>query len=184
MSPRFGLAARSYGPDAQVLDVIGACLQMQCMICVGARAHMWPRFGHLGTGAPVARGHVQGVGRVWIHLGLRRGGAFAAVSVWCAAGATMCWLGPRSVIAAKFQATSTTRESIAIAKRKANRAANSPTTDSTQRFILRRYATDEVSLTDLAKEYNVGRSAIHRAILTSADALSIQFWPDLPGPQS
>ena len=35
------------------------------------------------------------------------------------------------------------------------------TTDAAQRSILRRYAIDEVSLADLAKAYNVGRSTIH-----------------------
>ena len=34
----------------------------------------------------------------------------------------------------------------------------------TQRSIRRRYATGEVSLADLAEEYSVGRSTIHRAI--------------------
>jgi DNA invertase Pin-like site-specific DNA recombinase len=53
-----------------------------------------------------------------------------------------------------------TREGIAIAKRKGKLRGKQP--KSAQRSIRRRYATGEVSLADLAAEYSVGRSTIHR----------------------
>ena len=60
--------------------------------------------------------------------------------------------------------------------------------DSAQDFILRRYATDQESLTDPAEEHNLGRVTIHRVIHhTHSDQLtplSIPFWRDPPRPQS
>jgi predicted DNA-binding protein YlxM (UPF0122 family) len=54
---------------------------------------------------------------------------------------------------------------MAIAKRKGNlRGKQSKLPESAQRSIRRRYATGEVSLADLAEEYSVGRSTIHRVI--------------------
>ena len=58
--------------------------------------------------------------------------------------------------------------------------------DPTQHFILRRYTTDEESLTDPAKEDDLGRVTIHRVIHhTHPDQLtplSIPLWPDPPRP--
>jgi hypothetical protein len=68
------------------------------------------------------------------------------------------------------------------------RGTQSKLPDSAQRFILRRYATDEKSLADPVEEYNPARFTIHRIIYhTQADQLtplSIPSWPDPPRPQS
>lgn len=76
--------------------------------------------------ARVARGRVRGAERVWIHPGLLPDGVLDAPSVRCAAGATMFWLGLRSVLVAKFDATTTTRQGMTITKRKANCTAHNP----------------------------------------------------------
>ena len=60
-----------------------------------------------------------------------------------------------------------TLEGMARARRqgKASYAASNPNCrPSAARTIRRRYAVGEVSLADLAEEYSVGRSAIHRII--------------------
>jgi DNA invertase Pin-like site-specific DNA recombinase len=58
-----------------------------------------------------------------------------------------------------------TREGMAIAKRKGKLRGKQPKLpESAQRSIRRRHATGEVSLADLAEEYSVGRSTIHRVI--------------------
>lgn len=58
-----------------------------------------------------------------------------------------------------------TREGMAVAKRKGKLRGKQPKLPpSAQRTIRRRYAEDEVSLADLAEEYSVGRSTIHRII--------------------
>ncbi len=58
-----------------------------------------------------------------------------------------------------------TREGMAAAKRKGTLRGKQPKLPlSARRTIRARYATDEVSLADLADEYSVGRSTIHRAI--------------------
>jgi DNA invertase Pin-like site-specific DNA recombinase len=57
------------------------------------------------------------------------------------------------------------REGMAIAKRKGKLRGKQPKLpESAQRSIRRRYTTGEVSLADLAEEYSVGRSTIHRVI--------------------
>jgi DNA invertase Pin-like site-specific DNA recombinase len=58
-----------------------------------------------------------------------------------------------------------TREGMAIAKRKGKLRGKQPKLpESAQRSIRRRHAAGEVSLADLAEEYSVGRSTIHRVI--------------------
>lgn len=58
-----------------------------------------------------------------------------------------------------------TREGMAIAKRKGKLRGKQPKLPASARRTIRaRYATGEVSLADLADEYSVGRSTIHRAI--------------------
>jgi DNA invertase Pin-like site-specific DNA recombinase len=58
-----------------------------------------------------------------------------------------------------------TREGMAIAKRKGKLRGKQPKLpESAQRSIRRRYDAGEVSLADLAEEYSVGRSTIHRVI--------------------
>jgi hypothetical protein len=58
--------------------------------------------------------------------------------------------------------------------------------DSAPHFMLRRYATDQESLTDSAEEHNFGRVTIHRVIHhTHPDQLtplSIPLWWDPPRP--
>jgi DNA invertase Pin-like site-specific DNA recombinase len=62
-----------------------------------------------------------------------------------------------------------TREGMAIAKANGKLRGKKPKLpESAQRTIRRRYATGEVSLADLAEEYRVGRSTIHRIIHTPA----------------
>ena len=54
---------------------------------------------------------------------------------------------------------------IALAKRQGKLRGKQPKLpESAQRSIRRRYATGEVSLADLATEYSVGRSTIHRIV--------------------
>jgi DNA invertase Pin-like site-specific DNA recombinase len=60
-----------------------------------------------------------------------------------------------------------TREGMAIAKGKGKgklRGKQPKLPESVQRSIRRRHAAGEVSLADLAEEYSVGRSTIHRVI--------------------
>jgi DNA invertase Pin-like site-specific DNA recombinase len=58
-----------------------------------------------------------------------------------------------------------TREGMAIAKRKGKLRGKQPKLPpSAHRSIRLRYAEGEVSLADLAEEYSVGRSTIHRII--------------------
>jgi DNA invertase Pin-like site-specific DNA recombinase len=58
-----------------------------------------------------------------------------------------------------------TREGMALARRQGRLKGKQPKLpESAQRSIRRRYATGEVSLADLAGEYSVGRSTIHRVI--------------------
>lgn len=58
-----------------------------------------------------------------------------------------------------------TREGMARARSKGRLRGKQPKLPaSAQRTIRRRYATGEVSLADLAEEYSVGRSTIHRVI--------------------
>lgn len=60
---------------------------------------------------------------------------------------------------------------MAIAERKGKLRGKQPKLpESAQRTIRRRYAAGEVSLADLAEEYSVGRSTIHR-VLHRAPAL-------------
>lgn len=66
-----------------------------------------------------------------------------------------------------------TREGMVIAKRKGRLRGKQPKLPpSAQRSIRRRYATGEVSLAELAEEYRVGRSTIHRIIHTPVTANS------------
>jgi hypothetical protein len=68
------------------------------------------------------------------------------------------------------------------------RSKQSKLPDSAQRFILRRYATDEKSLADPAEEDNPARFTIHRIIhhtqTEQLTPLSIPSWPDPPRSQS
>jgi len=58
-----------------------------------------------------------------------------------------------------------TREGMVIAKRKGKLKGKQPKLpESAQRSIRRRHAAGEASLADLAEEYSVGRSTIHRVI--------------------
>jgi DNA invertase Pin-like site-specific DNA recombinase len=58
-----------------------------------------------------------------------------------------------------------TREGMAIAKRKGKLRGKQPKLPpAAHRSIRRRYATGDVSLADLAEEYSVSRSTIHRVI--------------------
>jgi DNA invertase Pin-like site-specific DNA recombinase len=58
-----------------------------------------------------------------------------------------------------------TREGMAIAKRNGKLKGKQPKLpESAQRSIRRRYDAGEVSLADLAEEYSVGRSTVHRVI--------------------
>ena len=58
-----------------------------------------------------------------------------------------------------------TRDGMAIAKRKGKLRGKQPKLpESAQRSIRRRHASGEASLADLAEEYSVGRSTIHRVI--------------------
>jgi DNA invertase Pin-like site-specific DNA recombinase len=58
-----------------------------------------------------------------------------------------------------------TREGMALAKKNGKLKGKQPKLpESAQRSIRRRYATGEVSIADLAGEYSVGRSTIHRVI--------------------
>lgn len=58
-----------------------------------------------------------------------------------------------------------TREGMAVASRKGKLKGKQPKlSDAAQRTIRNRYAEGEVSLGDLAGEYRVGRSTIHRII--------------------
>lgn len=57
------------------------------------------------------------------------------------------------------------REGMAVAKRKGKLRGKQPKLPpSAQRTIRARYATGEVSLADLADEYSVGRSTVHRIV--------------------
>ncbi|WP_205660684.1 recombinase family protein [Amycolatopsis antarctica] len=58
-----------------------------------------------------------------------------------------------------------TRDGVAIAKRKGKFKEKQPTLpESAQRSIRRPHAAGEVTLADLAEEYRVDRSTIHRVI--------------------
>lgn len=58
-----------------------------------------------------------------------------------------------------------TREGMAVAKRKGKLKGKQPKlSEAAQRSIRNRYAEGEVSLGDLADEYRVGRSTIHRIV--------------------
>jgi DNA invertase Pin-like site-specific DNA recombinase len=58
-----------------------------------------------------------------------------------------------------------TREGMAVAKRKGKLRGKQPKlSESAQRSIRARYAEGGLSLADLAEEYRVGRSTIHRVI--------------------
>jgi DNA invertase Pin-like site-specific DNA recombinase len=58
-----------------------------------------------------------------------------------------------------------TREGMALAKRNGKLKGKQPKLpEPARRSIRRRYAEGEVSLADLATEYSVGRSTIHRII--------------------
>lgn len=64
-----------------------------------------------------------------------------------------------------------TREGMALAKKNGKLKGKQPKLpESARRSIRRRYAEGEVSLADLATEYSVGRSTIHR-IISGADNL-------------
>jgi DNA invertase Pin-like site-specific DNA recombinase len=61
-----------------------------------------------------------------------------------------------------------TREGMAKARRQGKLRGKQPKLPpSAARAIRRRYADGEVSLADLAEEYSVGRSTIHRRVITS-----------------
>jgi DNA invertase Pin-like site-specific DNA recombinase len=69
-----------------------------------------------------------------------------------------------------------TREGMAKARRQGKLRGKQPQLPpSAARAIRRRYADGEVSLADLAEEYSVGRSTIHRIIHRPE--------PDSPAPQ-
>jgi DNA invertase Pin-like site-specific DNA recombinase len=58
-----------------------------------------------------------------------------------------------------------TREGMALAKKNGKLKGKQPKLpEPARRSIRRRYAEGEVSLADLATEYSVGRSTIHRII--------------------
>ncbi|WP_405149106.1 recombinase family protein [Sphaerisporangium sp. NBC_01403] len=58
-----------------------------------------------------------------------------------------------------------TREGMALAKKNGKLKGKQPKLpEPARRSIRRRYADGEVSLADLATEYSVGRSTIHRTI--------------------
>ncbi|TDD21097.1 resolvase [Actinomadura sp. KC06] len=66
---------------------------------------------------------------------------------------------------AEFEANLRTREGMALAKKNGKLKGKQPKLPApARRSIRRRYAEGEVSLADLATEYSVGRSTIHRII--------------------
>jgi hypothetical protein len=76
-----------------------------------------------------------------------------------------CRPWPWSPSSKQTSATCGTREGMAKARRQGKLRGKQPKLPpSAARTIRRRYAEGEVSLADLAEEYSVGRSTIHRII--------------------
>jgi hypothetical protein len=117
--------------------------------------------------ARVARERAQGVERVWTLRGFRPGGAHGAEYAWCAAGATTCWPGPRSLAVAKFKANLNyprTRGGAVVVQHKANRAVNNSNYRLSAALHPLPLRHRRGTLVDLAEEYNACRSTIYRVI--------------------